>query len=184
MNYEEKISEILEKNMSERGFKLWSAINSRLANIWDKLASSSKKYHKRSDGSVPTIAEHTYEMLYAAVKLLSMFNVKKNTVEADVLLLSIALHDSLKYGHNGNNEHTDKEHDRRVADMVKSNKETFLKLFSEKQYQILEESVRFHSGRWSTDTKNPFSFNELHQETMFVHMLDMLSTADLIKQGD
>jgi hypothetical protein len=70
-----------------------------------------------------------------------------------------------------------------MGDIIQQNRETFLKLFSEEEFNILEEAVRFHSGRWSTDVpKNkPFTFKDYNPETMFVHMLDMFSTHDLIQ---
>jgi hypothetical protein len=79
MNYQEKITKLLENSMTERGFKLWNGINSMLPNIWDKLTASTRKYHKRKDGSVPCIGEHTFEMLYAAEKIMSMFNINPKT---------------------------------------------------------------------------------------------------------
>ena len=185
MNYKEKVIEILENNMSERGFKLWKGIDSILPDIWNKPTSSTGKYHKKLDGDVPDIAEHVYQMLYAAQKLLRMFDINPMTPDCDKILMAVALHDALKYGNLGTRKHTDKEHDRLSADMIASNEGTFKKLLNEEQYNTLEEAVRFHSGRWSTDVpKNEYfdwSTAKLRPETFFVHMLDMLSTADLIQ---
>ncbi len=182
-HYKERIINLLEKNMTEKGFKLWKGIDSILPNIWDKDVSSTKKYHKKLNGDVPDIAEHVYHMLYAAVKLLKMFDVQPNTADGDKFLMALALHDSLKYGNLGTRKHTDTMHDKEAADMISSNKATFLKLLSEEQFQVLEEAVRFHSGRWSTDVpKNrEFNWKEFNSETFFVHILDMLSTQDLIQ---
>jgi hypothetical protein len=183
MNFQEKIIELLEINMTEKGFKLWKGVNTILSNIWDKPTSTTGKYHKKLNGDVPTQGEHTYHMLYAATKLLRMFDVKAKTTDADKLLFAIVLHDSLKYGKFGSRKHTDCSHDKLAADMVCENKETFLKLFSEEQFEVFEEAIRFHSGRWSTNvSKNEkFDFNEYHPETVFVHTLDMLSTMDIIQ---
>jgi hypothetical protein len=185
MNYKEKVIEILEANMSERGFKLWKGINQILPDIWDKPTSSTGKYHKKQNGDVPNIAEHVYQMLYAAVKTLRMFNATPKTPDADKILMAVALHDSLKYGNMGTRKHTDKQHDKLAADMIASNRDTFSKLFSDDQLHTLEEAVRFHSGQWSTDIpkneKFEWSKSELKTETFFVHLLDMFSTADLIQ---
>lgn len=185
MNYKEKVIEILETNMSERGFKLWKGIDSILPDIWERPTSSTGKYHKKQNGDVPDIAEHVYQMLYAAVKTMRMFNAKPKSVEADKILLAVALHDSLKYGNLGTRKHTDYQHDKLAGDMIASNRETFLKLFNEEQFHVLEESVRFHSGQWSTDVPKNKKFNwsssNLNMETFFVHVLDMFSTADLIQ---
>jgi len=185
MNYKEKVIELLEKNMSERGFKLWRGIDKILPDIWNKPTSSTGKYHKKHNGDVPDIAEHVYQMLFVTFKLFRMFDVSSKTPDADKLLMAVALHDALKYGNLGTRKHTDKEHDKQAADMIASNKETFQRLLNEEQLYTLEEAVRFHSGRWSTDIpKNEnfdWSTSKLRKETFFVHMLDMLSTADLIQ---
>jgi len=183
MTYEEKLNELLELNLSDRGFSLWKAIKEILPDIWEKPTSSTGKYHKKQDGSIPSIAGHTFEMLNAGIKLLRMFNIKENTSDADTLLLGIVLHDSLKYGKDGFRKHTDNKHDRLAGDMIKANRNTFTKLLTEDQCNTLEESVRFHSGRWSSDVdKNEeFSFKDYEPQTFFIHILDMLSTADVLK---
>ena len=57
MNYKEKVVELLEKNMTEKGFKLWIGINNILPDIWDKPTASTLKYHKKLNGEVPCNAE-------------------------------------------------------------------------------------------------------------------------------
>lgn len=182
-NYKERIIELLEKNMTEKGFKLWQGISKLLPDIWDKSTSSTGKHHKKQNGEVPDIAEHVYQMLFSTFKLFRMFDITPRTSEADKLLFAVSLHDSWKYGKLGTRRHTDNTHDKCAADMIASNKDTFLKIMSEDEFYILEEAIRFHSGRWSTDVpKNKdFSFKDYNPETLFVHMLDMMSTADLIQ---
>ena len=180
--FKERIFKLLEDNMTEKGFSLWRGINQRLPDIWNNPTSSTGKYHKKKNGEVPVQAEHVYHMLYSTVKLFRMFNIKTKTTEADKMLFAIALHDSLKYGKMGNRKHTDYVHDKNAADMVSQNKETFQKILTEEQFFTMEEAIRFHSGQWSTDAKNQeFTFKNYNPETLFVHMLDMMSTADLIQ---
>ena len=180
--FKERIVKLLEENMSEKGFALWKGINSRLPDIWENPTSSTGKYHKKMNGDVPTQAEHVYHMLYSTVKLFRMFNIESKTADADKMLFAVALHDSLKYGQLGTRKHTDYQHDKNAADMVSENKETFQKIMTEEQFYIMEEAIRFHSGQWSTDAKKKaFTFNDYNPESMFVHMLDMMSTADLIQ---
>jgi len=183
MNFKEKVIELLQNNMSERGFNLWQGINSRMPDIWEKPTSSTGKYHKKKNGNVPVQAEHVYHMLFSTVKLFRMFNIEKNTPDADKFLLAVALHDSLKYGKLGTRKHTDYAHDKNAADLVCSNKETLLKLLTEEQFSVMEEAIRFHSGQWSTDVRKneSFTFKDYNPETFFVHVLDMMSTADLIQ---
>jgi len=183
MNYKDKIEELLEKNLTEKSFKLWKGINRILPDIWDKPTSSTGKYHKKMNGDVPDIAEHVYNMLYGASKIMRLFGFEPNTIDGDKLLLAVALHDSIKYGNLGTRKYTDTKHDKEAADMIASNESTFRKLFDEKQFQVLEEAVRFHSGQWSTDAPigKPFNWADYNPETLFVHMLDMLETNDLIQ---
>jgi hypothetical protein len=180
--FKEKIIKLLENNMTEKGFALWKGINSRLPDIWNNPTSSTGKYHQKKNGEVPVQAEHVYHLLYSTVKLFRMFNINSKTTDADKMLFAVALHDSLKYGEMGTRKHTDAKHDKNAADMVSQNKETFQKILTEEQFFIMEEAIRFHSGQWSTDAnKNNFTFKEYNPETMFIHMLDMMSTADLIQ---
>ena len=122
-------------------------------------------------------------MLYASVKMLKMFNFEKGSTDADKLLLAVALHDSLKYGNLGTRKHTDYHHDKNAGDMICENRDVFTRHFTEEQVFEIEEMIRFHSGQWSTDVpKNkPFTFKDYNPLTMFVHCLDMFSTADLIQ---
>lgn len=182
-HYKERIVELLEKNMTEKGFKLWKGIDTMLPDIWSNLVASTKKYHRKQNGEVPDIAEHVYHMIYATVKIMKLFDIDPRTHDADKILLALALHDSLKYGNLGTRKHTDNKHDKEAADMVASNESTFRKLLDEEQFQVMEEAVRFHSGQWSTDVRRnkKFDWKEYNPETLFVHMLDMLSTQDLIQ---
>ena len=183
IDYMLKCDEILQKNMTEDGFKLWLRIRDKIPPCWLRLTSSTRKHHVKEDGRIPTVIEHTFEMLYASDKLLSIFNVNTKTKEADILMLSIMLHDSLKYGEKpSSRDYTLNEHDRLIGDVIRSNRHVFLKLFSENQVNLLEETLRYHAGRWSTDAKKiDFNFSEKSPYTLFIHMLDMLSSRNLIK---
>ena len=183
MDYKEKIIELLKKNMTEKSFKLWIGIDNHLPDIWSKLTASTGKYHKKLNGEVQNIAEHTYEMLFSAVKICRLFDVALKTTDFDKILFAIVLHDSLKYGTLGTRRHTDNKHDKYAADMISENKKIFEMILTEDQFFIMEEAVRFHSGRWSTDVpKNKeFTFKDYNPETLLIHILDMMSTADLIQ---
>jgi len=183
MFYKKRIPEFLKENLTDRAYTLWDGINRLLPDTWDKPTSSTGKYHKKSNGEVPTQAEHVYQMLYAAKKLLRLFDIECKTDDSDKLFFAIALHDTLKYGKLGTRAHSDKTHDSLAADMILFYKETFLKLFNEQQVQVIEEAIRFHSGRWSTDVRDKvnFKFEDYKSFTLFVHFLDMMSTEDLIQ---
>jgi len=180
-NYLEKMNRLLLRNMTDTGYAFWSAVIQKISTIWDRPTSSTMKYHKKDDGRVPSVSEHTYEMLYSCVAIWRLFDVKPKTEIADVLLLSIALHDAFKYGEKPHiRKHTDKTHDKICADMINRGKGTFLKFLNENYVDVLEESVRFHSGRWSTDADENFDFDKHHPFVLFIHMLDMFSANNLI----
>jgi hypothetical protein len=182
-DYKKEINELLEKNMTEKGFKLWLGINTLVTDIWNRPSSSTGKYHKKEGGRVPDIAEHTFEMLYNGLKILRMFDIKPNTSRCDAILFAIGLHDILKYGEHGELKHTTGQHDRLAGDLISGNFETFRKVMDDKDIVDMAEAARFHSGRWSTDIKdrNAFKWNNFNPETLFVHMLDMLSTGNCLK---
>jgi hypothetical protein len=178
-----EIDLLAQQNLTPKGYELFTFVNSKLPNIWNRYSSSTMKYHKKEDGSVPTIAEHTFEMLDAAIKILPMFGTPLKSSKNDAVLLAIIFHDGLKYGKTGKNPHTTRNHDQEMADLVVKNKALFLSHFSEVEFDIFQSCIRLHSGRWSPDAKTikDFSFNNLPCEVMFVHIFDMLSTKDCLK---
>ena len=186
MNYMEKIDELLEKNLTEISFELWKALKKKIPNIWQRSVSSTGKYHRRKDGRVPSIAEHTWEILIVCIKLLSVFNLSPKTLDSDVLLFSVVLHDAFKYGVDNplNRQYTNNQHDRLAADMIEKNKSVFLRVFSEDQFYLLEKCIRHHSGRWSSDSDENFNFSNFPPQVFLLHILDMLSTADLLNVGE
>jgi hypothetical protein len=178
MNYEDEMNELLKANMSEDGFRLWTAMSTKITSIWERPTSSTGKYHNKDDGRVPTVVEHTYEMLYAATKVMRMYGAEPKSVDADIICLAIALHDAWKYGEKPNSRsHTANAHDMIAAEMLRKNKEIICQLYSVDKYDILEDSIRFHQGRWSTNVSDAdnFSFSDRHPYVHFIHILDMLS---------
>ena len=181
MNYEERINELLKENLSEQAFTLWYLMNKEFGDIWKKPTSSTGKYHQKEDGRVPNVAEHTFEMLFAASKIIDLFGYSHKSKETDSVYLSIALHDCLKYGENCDRQHTANDHDRLVGNMILTNKKVFLKFLSEENFKTLQEACRYHTGRWSTDANASFDFNNMKKETLFIHTLDMLSSKNVLK---
>jgi hypothetical protein len=181
--YQKAISELLERNLTKRAFKFWKELNSLFPNIWELPTSSTGKYHKKADGRVPSCAEHVYSLLYATTKVMRMFNINKRTSDGDMMLLAVALHDALKYGKHGTLKHTDYNHDRMMGNVIVENDSTLKELFTDEQIQNMELMIRFHSGRWSTDHDNTdeIDFTKFPQYVLFIHMLDMLDTANCLK---
>ena len=178
-----KFDELLYNNMTERGLQFWKKLDEKIPNVWNRLSSSSKKYHKRDNGEVDTIEEHTYEMLYCCIKIMSIFDIQPKTKDCDLILISILLHDSCKYGLESPLErlHTEKTHDRIIGNLVNLSRNTFLKYFSNDEVYLIEGMTRFHSGRWSTDADNDFSFKKLDPKILLIHFLDMCSAKNILK---
>jgi hypothetical protein len=177
----QKIDDLAKQSLTPKGYELFSFVNSKLPDIWNRSSSSSMKYHKKADGSVPTIAEHSFEMFQAAVKTIQMWGNETISKRNDAFLMAIILHDSLKYGPTGKNPHTTRNHDQQLADLFFNKKEIFLKHFNEEEFDLFIACIRFHSGRWSKDAKGIKNFlHEVSPEVVIVHFLDMVSTKDCL----
>jgi len=184
MNHEKRMNNLLEQHLTNTAFKFWTSINKKIPSVWNRLSSSSKKYHRKEDGSVPDISTHTLEMLYACIKIWRLFDISSKSDEGDTLLLAIALHDAFKYGEDPENaEHTTGTHDKIIADKIKNVSPYLTSFLNENQISNLEEATRYHNGRWSTDVEsiNDFDLSVFHPYTAFVHFLDMMSAQNLIK---
>jgi len=182
MDWTKEIEGMLHQNMTETGFDFWSKLNEKIPSTWDKPTSSTGKYHKKhGTGEIPTCGEHVATMLFTATKMLRMFSINPKTADADMLLMAVALHDSYKYGESGETKHTMRNHDKVIADKIVDKKAWFLHILNEGQCDTLQEAVRFHSGQWSTDADKDFDFNNIGKYAQFVHTLDMLEAANLLK---
>ena len=181
--YIEKIESFLNKNLSVQCIeKLNIILPPHWKNTFSRPTSSTGKYHMKDDGHIPSTAEHTYEMLLLAEKLLIIFNVFPMTSKGDTFFLAILFHDMFKYGFQNEKLHTDKKHDLNSHIYIQTKKDVFLSFLSESEFTVMGDAIKYHSGRWSTDCdKERFTFSDKRPLVMFVHMLDMLSTQNLIK---
>ena len=180
MDFKKLIKTILAENLTPDAYTFWINLDQKkIPDIWEKPSSSTGKHHLKDNSYVPTQSEHIYEMLYTAVKLLKMFQIQPKTENCDTILLGIVLHDSLKYGKNGQNIHTDRKHDRLAAEMIKKNRTFFSKILPN-NIDCLIESIRYHAGVFSSD-RDTYDINKINKISFFIHILDMLSCYDLIK---
>jgi hypothetical protein len=183
MDFKERIDVLMKENLTEKSYKFYESLKLIIPSVWDRYTSSSFKYHQKEDGRVPSIAEHTYEMLYACSKVIKLFEFEQKSKNSDVLFLSIFLHDSFKYGIKNplERKHTDSTHDQIIGNTILSNRKKFLEILNEDQINKLEHITRYHSGKWSTDFGRNDSLKNLSVETLFVHFLDMLSANNCLK---
>jgi len=182
MNYEHKMKELLNEHMTNNAYKFWSIIEKKIGNLcWNKPSSSTGKFHKKEGGYVPSISEHTYEMLYATIQNYALFGISSKTKDSDLLLFAVSLHDGLKYGPENSNLHTDVRHDKLMADRIELARKSFNILFTDIEINILVDTIRYHQGPWSTDVNGDFNFRDFHPFVLFVHTLDMLSSRNCLK---
>jgi hypothetical protein len=168
----------LLKSLSPEVYGVWRKLFNMSDGVFDKLASSSQKYHRRSDGSNPTIAQHTEPMVAAAAKVVGMLGEDRRTHEA--VILGVAIHDIKKYGLDNSSEHTVSDHGAIAADWLSANASLFSDVFTVEQFEILLACVRYHSGIWSTDSLGA-TYQKYFKYIQFVHMLDMLESRDMLR---
>lgn len=182
IDYTKKLMELAESCLTKKGYKLLLFVEDKIPDIWDLPSSSTGKYHQKADGSVPSIAEHVYEMVFALSKTIKMLGDEIISTKNDAILIATILHDSLKYGPTGKAKYTFRNHEKLMADFFADKKKVFLKHFSEDEFNIFIDCIRYHSGRWSSDVKDKktFNFSDYRPEILIVHFLDMLSTNDCL----
>lgn len=175
----EKIDEILKRHLTQKSFDLWVGIREKISNkCWEKQTSSTGKHHQKEDGRVPSVSEHTYEMVFVADKIIRMFEGMFNK---DVIFLSLVLHDAYKYGLVKTCKHTEQRHDQLIADIIKKNQKIFTQALSLNDTILLEETVRFHTGKWSTNAPADFDYSNYNPLVLFLSTLDMLSSRNCLK---
>ena len=175
------MQELLKKELTEPSYNLLEALLVEIPSVWRRPSSSSGKYHQKENGYVPTIAEHTAEMLLAGARIARLFKgCERNCVKKDTFLMAIVLHDSMKYGKDpSHSKHTVSNHDKIAADFIHDVADIFESVIGAENTALLEDCVRLHNGRWSP------GFSAVTDQMVFmVHHLDMLSTSDNLRMTD
>lgn len=180
MNRDSKIDNFLQSKLSNKYWNFWQTFTSDFNLPYEKASSSSGKYHLNTAGKGHSVGEHTYEMLVAAESVLSLFGDSKQDQNYDIILLGIALHDIHKYGIRNTRDHTTSDHGHITAQEIER-KGMALGL-NNREVTLLAEIIRWHDGRWSSVNpgRKPIEFTAA---TLFVHMLDMLSSRRCLRCG-
>lgn len=183
MNYTAKLFDLAREHMTSNGFFMLMDIEKEMPEIWDRPTSSTGKYHLKANGSVPSCSHHTYEMLVAGIKSgHRLFGHEQKSTENDVYIMCIFLHDMMKYGVNGDRDHTDNNHEILMSDYLWVNKRKILEHLGHDQFNMLYMGVRYHAGRWSRSVPNrdEFDFSDYPPIVMFMAILDMFSTVGVL----
>ena len=173
-----KIDQFLKEKLDKRYYNFWISFTNEYPLPFHRASSSTRKYHRDSAGKVHSIGDHTYEMLFAADKIISLFGDTRQEQSYDLIMLAIALHDLHKYGRGNDRQHTTSEHDHITAVHIRNHGQKYG--LNADEVEFIAYLVQFHSGRWSYDnpSKQPIMFSK---ELLFVHMLDMLSSRRVLK---
>jgi hypothetical protein len=168
-----EIERFLRAHLSKSAYEYWKFVNTEIPPCFHLASSSSGKYHKGSTNVVNTIGEHTLEMLQAAYSCgLRIFNLQPGDLKADIILLAIALHDRCKRGRMNDQVHTTNDHETIIADFIQ---ETSMDWFDVEHRYMLEDMVRWHSGRWAPANPNRNTEPNWNKYSLFIHTLDMMS---------
>ena len=174
----DRLFKLARKHLSDKGYEILMTILKDVTPVWERKASSSGKYHQKDGGYVPTIAEHTYEMLLALTKVIRLFD----KADHDILIMGVVLHDCLKYGKEPG-VRTAKEHDALAGELVTAHKDALEPHLTLEGFWKLRGSVKYHSGRWTPNNKIGAEIFKGRLLAFAVHLLDMLSAGDCLK-GD
>ena len=166
-----------KNNMTEKGYQILDEILADVPPIWDKPASSSGRFHHGE-----SVGEHTYAMLDAGLKIMSMYGYAKDTTGADVICMAVVLHDCRKYGEHGTSKHTVSHHDYLAGELVRVYFGELSEHLGVKMALELFHALTFHSGRWSYELEGDKDTSVLdHRLTHLLHTVDMLESRGCLK---
>ena len=134
-------------------------------------ASSTGKYHPRYALGKGGLVRHTKAAVRFGYELLSdpIIGDKYTVREKDLMLMSLVIHDGLKYG-NPKEQYTRADHPLLAAEYVRSKKEELS--LSEKDIEDMCCVIASHMGPWNT---HPYTKPKTKYEN-FVHMCDYLAS--------
>ena len=144
--------------------------------FYEAAATSSGKYHPQFAQGQKGLVRHTKVAVRIAKEILDLeFSTNNfNTIEKDLVLMSLLIHDGLKSGleHSG---HTCFEHPIIIADFILDNKD---KLSLEaNEIKFLVEALKSHMGQWNrSEYSNTVLPKPETKSQRLVHMCDYLAS--------
>ena len=176
--FEKEIGYIKSKDYQEDLKKLIEGLPDY---FFELEASSTGKYHPKYALGVGGLVRHTKAAVRIAFELLNdpIIGDKYTQREKDLMLLSLVLHDGLKYG-NPKEKYTRADHPLVASEYVKSRKEE-LSLIDE-DIEFVYDVIASHMGPWNT---HPYTKEEILPRPKtryqnFVHMCDYLASRKCI----
>lgn len=176
--FEKEIGYIKNKNYQEDLKKLIEGLPDY---FFELEASSTGKYHPKYALGEGGLVRHTKAAVRIGLELLNdpCIGDKYTEREKDLMLLSLVLHDGLKYG-NPKEKYTRADHPLVASEYVKSRKEELS--LSEEDVQFIYDVIASHMGPWNT---HPYTKEEILPKPKtryqsFVHMCDYLASRKCI----
>ena len=148
--------------------------------FYEVAASSTGKYHPKCSLGEGGLVRHTKVAVRIAHELLhnEIIGSKFDNREKDLIIMSLLLHDGLKYGV-VQNKYTAFEHPLLIAEFIRNNRDKTT--LNNDDIEFMTSAVEAHMGQWNT---NPYSNvvlpvpNNKYQK--FVHMCDDLASKKFI----
>lgn len=155
------------------------AVENMFDYVFIKPASSSGKHHSLSESGEGGLIRHMKSVFYLGYDILelefltSFFDLRKR----DLVLVSLLLHDCIKYGNEEDNRvHTIVEHPKLAAIWVKES-EIFEGVLSQEDRDFIGDCIASHSGQWNTNRKGEEILPKpttIYQQ--IVHLCDYLAS--------
>ena len=152
-----------------------------LPNYWFHVgASSTGKYHPDYAAGDGGLMRHSKAAMFIGNELLNnpLFGDNFSTHQKDLLLISLLIHDGLKYNFE-KEEYTNFAHPKLMAKFVLDNHEMWDISFDDAEY--MAKTIASHMGPWNTNKydKTILPIPETKEE-YFVHLCDYLASRKLI----
>jgi len=143
-----------------------------------KPSSSSGKYHNPLENGPNGLMIHSRSV----VRLVDVICEANNQDDRDELKFAAACHDLAKYGRDGNELHTRRDHPLLGAQMLQDYRSRLrLKKKTVESIERIKAMIRCHSGRWNTYTENGREKKMPKPKSMderILHWCDMISSSE------
>lgn len=147
--------------------------------VLDRPSSSTLKYHKKEDGSVPSIMAHTLEVMSGIDSMKRSILKTHSPRDYGLLMAAAAMHDGTKYGLPPG-RFTTSNHDQTAAKVCLNITKNYQEGLSAQDETALFCMIAYHNGPWSKKISLPYY--QYAYPWVLIHVFDMASAANRLKQ--
>lgn len=174
--FEQELSYIKDKNIKESAITIINLLPDYFFHA-EASTSTKTKHHPSFALGDGGLVRHTKVAVRIAYELFSnkTFGEKYTSLEQDLIIMGLLIHDGIKQGLNNTDGHTVKEHPTLIKNFILANKgQLFL---DDNQIKFLTKIVESHMGPWNTDLdgKEILPIPNTKYEK-FVHLCDYLAS--------